>query len=210
MERLTGLLGMAVFILLAMALSRRRKDIHWKTVGWALVLQWLFAVVVLKGTVLAQALSFLPWPGVRVYGVYVGLGWVVLLLLLTPMLLGRFLGYRNRTLNWVLFGLATYGMLWGNLVGKSFDRMRIVVEHLMAFAKDGATFVFGPLANPNGSVGLVFAFVVLPTIIFVASIFAVLYHLGVMQWIVGAFARAMGRFLKISGAESVSVSVSIR
>ena len=79
----------------------------------------------------------------------------------------------------------------------------------MAYGAEGARFVFGNLANPAGSIGLVFAFVVLPVIIFVASIFAVLYYLGVMQWVVGATARAMGRLLKVSGAESVSVAASI-
>ena len=88
--------------------------------------------------------------------------------------------------------------------------MRIVVEHLMAYAHEGASFVFGSLSDgPGSKVGMVFAFAVLPTIIFVASIFAVLYYLGVMQWVVTAAARAMGRFLKVSGAESVSVAASI-
>ena len=62
--------------------------------------------------------------------------------------------------------------------------------------------MFGPLADPaspGGSLGLVFAFVVLPTIIFVASMFAVLYYLGVMQRVVELFARAFRRFLKVSG-----------
>ena len=72
------------------------------------------------------------------------------------------------------------------------QKLRIAVEHLMTYGAEGAGFVFGPLANPKGSIGFVFAFVVLPTIIFVASIFAVLYYLGVMQWVVGACARMMG------------------
>lgn len=208
--RLMGLLGMAAFIALAIALSRNRKSIHWKSVAWALSLQWIFAVVVLKGGLIAHALQgVVPWPGFTVKGQFYGLGWVILLLTFTPMLLRRFAGLQNKTLNWSIFGVVAFAMLWGNLVGRTFDRIRIVVEHLMAYAKDGATFVFGPLANPNGSIGMVFAFVVLPTILFVASIFAVLYYLGVMQWVVGACARAMGRILKVSGAESVSVAASI-
>ena len=134
----------------------------------------------------------------------------MLLLMFTPLLLRRLASFENRTLNWGLFGLIVLGLLRGNLVGASFDKMRIVVEHLMAYAHEGASFVFGPLSDgPGGKVGMVFAFAVLPTIIFVASIFAVLYYLGVMQWVVSAAARAMGRFLKVSGAESVSVAASI-
>ncbi len=216
MERLMGLGGIAVFVVLAVLLSRERRAIHWRTVAWGLGLQWVFALIVLKGPQLAWGLSLpvatgdalhpwrqlLPWPK--------GLGWGVLALMFTPMLLRRFAGFAHRGLNWGIFGVVVFGLLRGNLVGNGFDRMRVVVEHLMSFAHDGASFVFGPLADgASGKVGMVFAFVVLPTIIFVASIFAVLYYLGVMQWVVGACARAMGRVLKVSGAESVSVAASI-
>ena len=224
MNRLIGLAGLLLFLGFALLMSRDRKAIHWRTIGWALVLQWVFAVVVLKGGLISAALStILPWPGFRLGATYIGFGWLVLLLMFLPMLLRQFAKYENKTLNWTLFGVVVYAMLWGNLVGKSFDRMRVVVEHLMAFAYSGASFVFGRLADGNdglgasiqnggqtvGHLGMVFAFVVLPTIIFVASIFAVLYYLGIMQWVVGTCARAMGRLLKVSGAESVSVAASI-
>ncbi len=202
MDRFIGLVGIVAFVALAYLLSHRRSAIHWRTILWGLGLQWIFALAVLKGPALAAWLSFVPFPR--------GAGWVVLALMFTPMLLRRYASFQNRGVNWGVFGVVVLGMLRGNLVGSSFDRMRLVVEHLMAYAHDGAAFVFGPLADgPGGRVGMVFAFVVLPTIIFVASIFAVLYYLGVMQWVVGAAARAMGRFLKVSGAESVSVAASI-
>lgn len=202
MERFIGLAGIVAFMALAYALSHKRSAIHWRTIAWGLGLQWIFALVVLKGAAISALLSFLPFPK--------GTGWVVLVLMFTPMLLRRFAAYENKALNWGLFGVIVLGMLRGNLVGSSFDRMRIVVEHLMTYAHEGASFVFGSLSDgPGGKVGMVFAFSVLPTIIFVASIFAVLYYMGVMQWVVGAAARAMGRFLKVSGAESVSVAASI-
>lgn len=202
MERLMGLAGIVAFMAIAYALSHKRSAIHWRTIAWGLCLQWVFALIVLKGSVIAGLLSFLPFPK--------GAGWVVLLLMFTPMLLRRFASYENKPLNWGLFGLIVLGLLRGNLVGSTFDKMRVVVEHLMAYAHEGASFVFGALADgPGGKVGMIFAFAVLPTIIFVASIFAVLYYMGVMQWVVGAAARAMGRFLKVSGAESVSVAASI-
>lgn len=202
MERFMGLAGIVAFMAIAYVLSHKRSAIHWRTVAWGLGLQWIFAVMVLKGNTLAALLSFLPFPK--------GAGWVVLALMFVPMALRRFAGYENKSLNWGLFGVIVLGLLRGNLVGSTFDRMRIVVEHLMEYAHGGASFVFGSLSDgPSSSVGMVFAFAVLPTIIFVASIFAVLYYLGVMQWVVGAAARAMGRFLKVSGAESVSVAASI-
>ena len=202
MGRYVGLLGIGVFMALAWAMSHKRSAIHWPTVAWGLGLQWIFAIVVLKGPALSGLLGFLPFPR--------GAGWVVLALMFLPAVLRRYAAYENRTLNWSLFGLIVLGLLRGNLVGSTFDRMRVVVERLMDYAHAGASFVFGSLADgPNGKVGMVFAFAVLPTIIFVASIFAILYYLGVMQWVVGAAARAMGRFLKVSGAESVSVAASI-
>lgn len=202
MQRLIGLAGIVAFMALGYVLSHKRSAIHWRTILWGLGLQWIFALIVLKGTSIAALLSFLPFPK--------GAGWVVLALMFTPMLLRRFASYENKTLNWGLFGVIVLGLLRGNLVGSTFDKMRIVVEHLMAYAHEGASFVFGSLSDgPGGKVGMVFAFAVLPTIIFVASIFAVLYYLGIMQWVVTAAARAMGRFLKVSGAESVSVAASI-
>jgi len=202
MERFIGLAGIVAFVGLAYALSHKRSAIHWRTIAWGLGLQWIFALIVLKGTLISGLLSFLPFPK--------GTGWLVLLLMFTPMLLRRFASYENKALNWGLFGVIVLGLLRGNLVGASFDKMRIVVEHLMAYAHEGASFVFGTLSDgPGSKVGMVFAFAVLPTIIFVASIFAILYYIGVMQWVVSAAARAMGRFLKVSGAESVSVAASI-
>jgi concentrative nucleoside transporter, CNT family len=213
MDRFMGLVGVLLFLAIAWAMSHDRKAIHMRTVFWGLGLQLILAVVVLKGAVVAGLLRFIPFPS---FG-----GWVVLVLMFLPVLLKRFLKFDNKRFNWTVFGVVILGLLRGNLVASSFDRMRVVVENLMAFAKEGATFVFGPLANPMGagvvngqgatvgSLGMIFAFVVLPTIIFIASIFAVLYYLGVMQWVVGAFARAIGRVLKVSGAESVSVAASI-
>lgn len=202
MGRFVGLAGIVAFMAIAYALSHKRSAIHWRTIAWGLGLQWIFALVVLKGPAIADLLGFLPFPK--------GAGWVVLALMFTPMALRRFASYENKALNWGLFGVIVLGLLRGNLVGSSFDKMRVVVEHLMDYAHAGASFVFGSLSDgPGGKVGMVFAFAVLPTIIFVASIFAVLYYAGVMQWVVGAAARAMGRFLKVSGAESVSVAASI-
>lgn len=201
MERFTGLLGLVAFMAFGWALSRKRSAIHWRTIAWAMALQWILALVVLKGPALAAGLSFLPFPR--------GAGWVVLGLMLLPTLLHRVFGIRNPALNWTIFGLVVLGLLRGALVAAAFQQMRGVVQHLMDYSAEGSRFVFGSLADPNGPAAMVFAFVVLPAIIFVASIFAILYYLGAMQWVVGAAARAMGRFLKVSGAESVSVAASI-
>jgi CNT family concentrative nucleoside transporter len=85
-----------------------------------------------------------------------------------------------------------------------------VVEEVLGCALKGSEFVFGPkLVDPGGPAGFVFAFRVLPTVIFVAALFAVLYHLGVMQWVVRGFAWVMARLMGASGAESLNVAASL-
>jgi concentrative nucleoside transporter, CNT family len=85
-----------------------------------------------------------------------------------------------------------------------------VVKSILDCAIEGAGFVFGrALVKPDGPVGFVFAFRVLPTVIFVAALFAVLYHLGVMQWIVRGFAVVMAWLMGTSGAESLNVAASL-
>jgi concentrative nucleoside transporter, CNT family len=85
-----------------------------------------------------------------------------------------------------------------------------VVESILNCALAGARFLFGgPLVDAQGPVGFVFAFRVLPTVIFVAALFAVLYHLGLMQWVVRGFAVVMAKLMGTSGAESLNVAASL-
>lgn len=79
---------------------------------------------------------------------------------------------------------------------------------LIDFTKQGSTFIFGDLANSE-KIGFVFAFQVLPTIIFFAAFMAVLYHLNVMQWIVRGMALAITKIMRVSGAETTSVCASV-
>ena len=88
------------------------------------------------------------------------------------------------------------------------------VNHLLAFAFAGSTFVFGDLADSHSKIGAAFgtnffAFQVLPTIIFISAFFAVLYYLGIMQLVIRGFAKAMQWTMKVSGAESLNVAASI-
>ena len=84
------------------------------------------------------------------------------------------------------------------------------VETVLACAEQGARFVFGDrLVDPAGPAGFVFAFRVLPTIVFAAALFAVLYHLGIMQLVVRAFAWVTARVLGSSGAETLNAAASI-
>ena len=97
------------------------------------------------------------------------------------------------------------------------------IRKLLDFSVAGSSFVFGPMGDkavwpkvmtgalgPEGAnYGVVFAFQVLPTIIFVAALFAILYYLGVMQFVVKVFAWGMNKFMKASGAESLNTAASI-
>jgi CNT family concentrative nucleoside transporter len=84
-----------------------------------------------------------------------------------------------------------------------------VVNKMLASTAAGTTVLFGALGTPNTSLGSIFAFQVLPTIIFISAFFAVLYHIGVMQIIIRALAWVMLKTMRISGAESMNVAASI-
>jgi len=84
-----------------------------------------------------------------------------------------------------------------------------VVNHMLGATTAGTKVLFGALGTPNTSLGSIFAFQVLPTIIFISAFFAVLYHIGVMQIIIRALAWVMLKTMRISGAESMNVAASI-
>jgi concentrative nucleoside transporter, CNT family len=83
------------------------------------------------------------------------------------------------------------------------------VAAMFKYAEAGSTFVFGKLGAYDASLGFIFAFQVLPIIIFIATFFAILYHLGIMQQIVRVMAIAMQKVMGVSGAESLDVAASI-
>ena len=84
-----------------------------------------------------------------------------------------------------------------------------VVTKMLSATAAGTTVLFGKLGTPDTSLGTIFAFQVLPTIIFISAFFAVLYHIGVMQIIIRALAWVMLKTMRISGAESMNVAASI-
>ena len=97
-----------------------------------------------------------------------------------------------------------------------------VVQNMLAATTAGTKILFGELGLPNAgafgevlaqnghpNAGSIFAFQVLPTIIFISAFFALLYHIGVMQIIIRALAWLMLKTMRISGAESMNVAASI-
>lgn len=145
MERFTGLLGLIAIVGSAFLLSSNRKAIRKEVVIWGLLLQFIFAVLVLK----------------------------------TPF-------------------------------GEVFYAVSQFVNALLNYSSDGARFVFGDkLGLRNDQFGVIFAFQVLPIVIFISSLFSILYFLGVMQIFVRGMALFMQRFMGTSGAESTNVAASI-
>jgi CNT family concentrative nucleoside transporter len=89
-----------------------------------------------------------------------------------------------------------------------FDFISGIFVKVIGFALVGSTFIFGDLARIDGF-GFVFAFQVLPTIIFFASLMGVLYHLGVMQKVVQGMAWVMQKIMNVSGSESLAVAANV-
>ncbi len=95
-------------------------------------------------------------------------------------------------------------------VGRVFQAASGVVNSLLKYSEDGAGFLFGDkLGKASPEFGVVFAFQVLPIVIFIASLFSVLYYLGVMQVVIRVMAQVMRRTMGGSGAESTNVAASI-
>ncbi len=91
----------------------------------------------------------------------------------------------------------------------AFETASRAVEALLRYAEEGSSFLFGPLGKSTGPFGVLFAFQVLPIVIFIAALFGVLYYLGVMQVIIKGMALVMRRVMGASGAESTCVAASI-
>jgi concentrative nucleoside transporter, CNT family len=145
MGRLTGVLGIVAILFFAYLFSTDRKAIRVRTVIMGLILQFVFALLVLR------------------------VGWGERVIAVAGDAVTRLLGY--------------------------------------SFA--GSEFVFGPLGSKVSQYGFFFAFQVLPIIVFIAAFFAILYHFGVMQFVIRQLAKVMMRFMGASGVESMNVAASI-
>ena len=143
-----GIIGLVALIAIAVLFSSDRKNIKWKLVGYGVLLQVIFALLVLK---------FGP-------------------------------------------GRAAFAF-----AGEAFSR-------ILTFTQQGSDFIFGPLAispGQDGSLGPIFAFQILPTIVFFASLMGVLYHYRLIQPLVKGMGWLMAKTLGISGAEALSAAANV-
>ena len=163
--RLRGLLGLGVLAMAAWALSSNRRRIPWRVVIWGLVLQFVFALIILR----------------------------------TPVGATVFDGANRMVLAVVGYTLEGAQFLFGNLVWNN-------VPVGVGDPGNGGFVAEGEYVARTGAF---VAFNVLPTIIFFASLMTVLYHLGVMQRVVGRIAWVMQRTMGTSGAETLAVAGNI-
>jgi len=122
----------------------------------------------------------------------------------------------RRAISWSLvakgmliqFGLA-YLILEVDSISAAFDSIGKGFVALLGFAREGSLFLFGDLVGRVDSFGYIFAFQVLPTIVFFSAITSLLFHFGILQRVVWVFAWFMKRTLKLSGAESLSAAANV-
>jgi CNT family concentrative nucleoside transporter len=118
----------------------------------------------------------------------------------------------------LIFAIFVIKVPGGEAVFNALSRFFVTI---ISFTFDGAEFVFGilssqssmekvlPIDMQNKGFGFLFAFQVLPTIIFFSSLMSVLYHMGIMQKIVQGMAWVMAKALRVSGAEALSVAANV-
>jgi CNT family concentrative nucleoside transporter len=136
--------------------------------------------------------------------------------LLTMLLLAWLFSANRRAIRWrtVAWGLGLQLFFAVLVLRFTFGQQVLAaagdgVTRMLNNAFAGSSFVFGSLGLQHSPQGVIVAFQVLPTIIFISALFAVLYHLGVMQLVIKGFAWIMQRTMRISGAESLNVAASI-
>lgn len=142
---LRGLLGLASLILILWLMSSHRSKVNWKLVASGIIMQIIFAFLILKV----------------------------------------------------------------ETVKNVFEAMGNFFVLILDFTKAGSSFVFGNLVSNPQSLGFVFAFQILPTILFFSALTSLLFYLGVLQKVVYAFAWLMSKTMRMSGAESLSAAGNI-
>ena len=140
-----GLVGLMFLVLIGYLLSSNRRRIDWRLVGTGLILQLVFALLVLKV----------------------------------------------------------------DRVALGFDWLSQQVVTFLNFSEKGAEFLFGGLVNNQDTFGYIFAFKVLPTVVFFSAFTSVLYYFGIIQRVIKGFAWVMSRTMRLSGAESLAAAANI-
>ena len=136
---------------------------------------------------------------------------------MTVLILIAFLFSANRrSVDWKKVGiglslqlLIAIGVLKIPFIQRGFELVGKLFIEILEYTKAGSTFLFDGLIADMDTFGYIFAFQVLPTIIFFSALTSLLFYLGIIQWIVKILALGLSKFLGISGMESLSVAGNI-
>jgi CNT family concentrative nucleoside transporter len=153
---------------------------------------------------------------VPVQGFTISSLWRGILGMLTLLLIAVLFSSNRKAINWKTVGiglviqlLIAIGVLKVPFVKSIFESIGKVFIQILDFTRAGSKFLFEGLVVDMDTFGFIFAFQVLPTIIFFSALTSVLFYLGIIQKIVGAMGWMLSKTLKISGAESLSVAGNI-
>jgi concentrative nucleoside transporter, CNT family len=142
--------------------------------------------------------------------------WVSVLGMLVILGIAALLSKNRRAISWrvVAWGVGlqlviAVFVLRTNLGFNMLDKASKGAVWLLNFSFQGSKFVFGTFGDPQGRMGVIFAFQVLPMIIYIACLSAILYYLGVLPALVRLVGRLMALLMGTSGAESLDVAASI-
>ena len=135
--------------------------------------------------------------------------------MITLLFIAYLFSSNRRAINWKTIGIGlalqlsiAIGILKVGFIQDAFDFAGSIFVLILDFTRVGSQFLLGNLVDTN-SIGYIFAFQVLPTIIFFSALTSLLFYLGVIQVIVRGMAWALSKLLNISGAESLSVTGNI-
>ena len=150
--------------------------------------------------------DLIPSSGFTLEGLFRGL-----IGILTIIFLAYFMSSNKSKIAWKTILLALFSQLIiGVLILKVkffqviFEKAGALFVKLIDFTREGTIFVFGDLLTPKTN-SYIWAFEILPTVIFFSSITSLLFYFGIIQKVVGFFAKIYTKFLNISGSESLSV-----
>jgi concentrative nucleoside transporter, CNT family len=197
---LFGIFGLSVLIGIAAIFSSQRRAIDWKLVLTGIALQVGFAIFVIMGPQMAVKLGAAAGP-MKV------IAWIAFVASIVLAII-RHLSNNAKMGSFAGYAFAVSALVSLPFLGEIFDVLAVGFVKLLSYVGDGSKFVFGSMIDIPKN-GFIFAFQVLPTIIFFAALMGVLYHIGFMQFIVRIMAVGITKVMRVSGAETTSVCASV-
>ena len=161
-------------------------------------------------TAVAKTSEIIPSAGFSMQSLWRGILGMVSLIVIAFLFSSN-----KKAINWKTVGLGlafqlliAIGVLKVNFIKSGFEAVGQLFVNVLEYTKAGSEFLFGGMLNID-SYGFIFAFQVLPTIIFFSALTSVLFYFGIIQVVVKGMGWLLTKLLNISGAESLSVAGNI-